>query len=184
MPSCHSAPGELGTWTARRGCVLPPTVWLDASSDPVHSASLHQSGPDSIGVSPISVGLDNVMPSGIIVALVQTQVLRRFFSGLRPFHHDGLNGRFQELGVMDVGSGYYHTQWAAALLDEDTSFAPSLGAVRGVGTNRIPPKRALPMAQSADCHSQFTPPSSSHPSTKTAQIRCSTPSSTQRWNVR
>jgi hypothetical protein len=64
-------------------------------------------------VSLISVGWNYLMPSGIIVGLVQTQVLRRLRSGLRPFHHDGLNGRLQKLGVMDVGSRHDHAQGAS-----------------------------------------------------------------------
>ncbi len=50
---------------------------------------------------------------------------------------------------------------------------------------RDPPKRALPIAVSAACHSQSTPPnSSSHFSTNEAQIRSKTPSSTHRWKAR
>ena len=44
-----------------------------------------------------------------------------------------------------------------------------------------PPKRALPIEQSADCHSQFTPPNSWHSSIRTAQMASSAPHSTQRW---
>ena len=47
-----------------------------------------------------------------------------------------------------------------------------------------PPKRALPIEQSADCHSQFTPPNSWHSSIRTAQMPPSAPLPTQRWKVR
>jgi hypothetical protein len=38
-----------------------------------------------------------------------------------------------------------------------TLVAPSLTPICGVATNQVPPKRALPMAVSADCHFQSTP---------------------------
>ena len=47
-----------------------------------------------------------------------------------------------------------------------------------------PPNRALPMEQSADCHSQSTPPNSWHSSIRAAQMPSSTPPPTQRWKVR
>jgi hypothetical protein len=40
----------------------------------------------------------------------------------------------------------------------------------------------LPNIASADCHSHWTPPSSSHSATGTAQIFSKMPPSTQRWN--
>ena len=46
------------------------------------------------------------------------------------------------------------------------------------------PKRALPIEQSADCHSQFTPPNSWHSSIRTAQMPSSAPLPTQRWKIR
>ena len=61
---------------------------------------------------------------------------------------------------------------------------PSLAPVRGIASNGAPPKRAFPIEQSADCHSQFTPSNSRHSSIRTAQIRSSTPPSTHRWKVR
>ena len=55
-----------------------------------------------------------------------------------------------------------------------------LATVRRVGPNQVPPKRALPMAPSAACHSQSTPSNSSHPSTRAPHIRCKTPVPTHR----
>ena len=52
--------------------------------------------------------------------------------------------------------------------------------VRGIASNGAPPKRAFPIEQSADCHSQFTPSNSRHSSIRTAQMPSSTPPSTQR----
>ena len=75
-------------------------------------------------------------------------------------------------------------QGSACCVDQDALLAPSLAPVGGVASNGAPPKRALPMEQSADCHSQSTPPSSSQPSTRAAQMPPSTPHPTQRWKVR
>ena len=47
-----------------------------------------------------------------------------------------------------------------------------------------PPKRALPMAQSADCHAHFMPPNSAHSAAGTARMRGKTPHCTQHWRVR
>ena len=55
---------------------------------------------------------------------------------------------------------------------------------RGIASNGAPPKRAFPIEQSADCHSQFTPSNSRHSSIRTAQTPSSTPRSTHRWKVR
>ena len=85
---------------------------------------------------------------------------------------------------MDIGSGHHHAQWSASRIDQDAFLAPSFPSVRGIASYGAPPKRAFPMEQSADCHSQFTPSNSRHSSIKTAQMPSSTPSSTQRWKVR
>ena len=180
MPSCRSAPGEIGTWTARRGYVLPPTAWLDASFHPVHSISLHQSGeyvPDIRRTGQRHARWDYRSPcpdTDFAATLQWAQAVpprwpqwllpRAWCHGrwLRPLPHS-VGRRSPRRGCF-VCSQPWRDPW-------------------GCGQSG-PPKRALPMAQSADCHSQFTPPNSSHPSTKRAQIRCSTPSSTQRWNVR
>ena len=85
---------------------------------------------------------------------------------------------------MHVGSSHRHAQGSARRVDQDCSACSQLGPGRWDCVQWRPPKRALPMEQSADCHSQSTPPSSSQPSTRTAQMPSSTPSSTQRWKVR
>ena len=85
---------------------------------------------------------------------------------------------------MDISSGHHHAQWSAGPVDQDAFLAPSLAPVRGIASNSAPPKRAFPIEQSADCHSQFTPSNSWHSSIRTAQTRSSTPLSTHRWKVR
>ena len=85
---------------------------------------------------------------------------------------------------MDIGTGHYHAQGPASSVDQDAFLAAGLAPVCGVASNSAPPKRAFPIEQSADCHSQFTPSSSRHSSISTAQIPSNTPRSTQRWKVR
>ena len=105
----------------------------------------------------------------------------RFWTPSGGRDYDVLQGRPQEFRIMDVGSGHRHAQGSACCVDQDALLAPSFAPVGGVASNRAPPKRALPMEQSADCHSQSTPPSSSQPSTRAAQMPSSTPHPTQRW---
>ena len=85
---------------------------------------------------------------------------------------------------MDISSSYHHAQGPTCCIDQDAFLAPSLASVSGIGSNGAPPKRAFPMEQSADCHSQFTPSNSRHSSISAAQIPSSTPPSTQRCKVR
>ena len=47
-----------------------------------------------------------------------------------------------------------------------------------------PPKRALPIEASADCHSQSTPPNSSQRDWMAAQMQGNTPADSHLWNVR
>ena len=53
---------------------------------------------------------------------------------------------------------------------------PGFPLVGGVPPNGIPPKRALPIAPSADCHSQSTPPNSSQWDWTRSHIRLNSPS--------
>ena len=74
----------------------------------------------------------------------------------------------------------HNAQGAALSIHKETALGTSLATVRRVGPNQVPPKRALPMAPSAACHSQSTPSNSSHPSTRAPHIRCKTPVPTHR----
>src|SRR5215217_9296727 len=95
-----------------------------------------------------------------VVALVRAQVLitRRLFGGCGPFDHDGIERGLQQLEVGHVRSGYHHRKRTAIGLDQQGAFEPVFGSVGGIGAYEIPPKRALPMAPSAACHSKSTPP--------------------------
>ena len=136
--------------------------------------------PNSPDMRTVPEGGNGPMTGGIVIPFVQAQVLHAF----RARDYNVLQGRSQEFRIMDVGSSHRHAQGPACCVDQDALLAPSFAPVGGVGSNRAPPKRALPMEQSADCHSQSTPPSSSQPSTRAAQMPSSTPHPTQRWKVR
>ena len=114
---------------------------------------------------------DGPVAGGIVIPLVQAQVLDAF----RPLHHYALQRRPEEFRVVDISSGHHHAQWPAGPVDQDAFLASCLAPVRGIASNSAPPKRAFPIEQSADCHSQFTPSNSWHSSIRTAQTRSSTP---------
>src|SRR3954451_17473209 len=131
------------------------------------------------------VPIPHHLPRGlVVVAFVQTQVLRSFFGGLRTLDHDCVKRGGQQLVVAHVRPGNHYSQRSSVGLDQQGAFHPILAPVGGIGAREVPPNRALPIAPSAACHSQLNPPSSSHSSTDAAQIRSSTPSSTHRWKVR
>ena len=106
--------------------------------------------PDLRLVSGVGVGPG---AGGIVIPLVQAQVLDAF----RSVHHYALQRRPEEFRVVDISSGHHHTQWPAGPVDQDAFLASCLPTVRGISSNSAPPKRAFPIEQSADCHSQFTP---------------------------
>jgi len=63
-------------------------------------------------VRTVAVGRNGAVPRGIIIGLVQTQVLGRIGRGLRALDDDGLKRRLQELGVMNVGTSYHNRKGA------------------------------------------------------------------------
>src|SRR5215204_7266550 len=124
------------------------------------------------------------LPSGLfIVALIQAQTLRSLLGGFGTLHHHGLERGFEQLEVRYVRSGYHRRQRSSVGLHEKGALHPIFPSISGIGAYLVPPKRALPIAPSAACHSKLTPPSSSHSAIICAQMRSSTPSSTHRWNV-
>ena len=85
---------------------------------------------------------------------------------------------------MHVGPSQCHPQWTSISLNDQAAFGAVLPAIRRVRSDKVPPKRALPIAPSALCQAQSTPPRSSQFSINTAQIRSKTPLSTHRCIVR
>src|SRR5215210_5119972 len=124
-------------------------------------------------------------PSGLfIVALIQAQMLRSLLGGLGTLHHHGVERGFEQLEVRYVRSGYHRRQRSSVGLHEKGALHPILPPISGIGAYLVPPKRALPIAPSAACHSKSTPPSSSQCSMRDSQMRSSTPSSIHLWKVR
>src|SRR5215208_253439 len=132
----------------------------------------------------VAVTFDHFPSRQFVVALVQTQVLGDLLGGLRALDHNGLESGLQELEIRHVRSGHNHRKRAAVGLDKYRAFDSVLGPISGVRAYEVPPKRALPIAPSAACHSKSTPPSSSHSSMSLSQMRSNTPSSTHLWKVR
>src|SRR5206468_7805716 len=73
-------------------------------------------------------------------------------------------------------------QRTTLFVDDQAAFGAVFSTVGGVSPNFVPPKRALAMAPSALCQSQWTPPSSSHSAIKAAMILAMMPFLFQRWN--
>ena len=172
-PFCRSVPEQHGTWRAMLESVPQPTGAQDTACAQNRPTSPRRCV-GCVADSRVWRRLDDPK------ALVQAQVLWVILGELRTFDHNRLQGLIQQRGVVGVGSGNHNAQWAALSFHKQAPLAASLAAIRWVGSNQVPPKRALPMAPSAACHSQSTPPNSSHCSTKALHIRRKTPSSTHR----
>ena len=174
MPSCRSEPEPHGTWRAMPESVPQPTGALDTASRQRCPASPHR----CVGCA--SDSRVRRQPHGLKDCHTLCPDTGVGVSGLWSFHHNGVQGRLQQLGIMNVGSRNHNAQRATLSIHKETPLDTSLATVRRVGPNQVPPKRALPMAPSAACHSQSTPPNSSHPSTRAPHIRPKTPRSTHR----
>jgi hypothetical protein len=86
---------------------------------------------DRPDVVDVPVRVDHLMPGGRIVPLVQAQVLLDLF-GVGPLDHDRLDGRLQELRVVDVGPGDHDPQRPAVALDQQALLGAVLAAIRRV----------------------------------------------------
>src|SRR5215207_756091 len=119
-----------------------------------------------------------------VVAFVEAQVLGRTLGRSRAFDHDGVERGFEQLEVGYVRSGYHHRKRSSVGFDQKGTLHPVFASVGGIGAYEVPPKRALPIAPSAACHSKSTPPRSSHSSMSLSQMRSNTPRSIHLWKVR
>src|SRR5918992_3468785 len=139
-------------------------------------------GPD---VRDVAMTLEHFPSRLLVVTLLQPQVLRRLLGGFGALDDDGIERRLQEFEVWHVGCGYHHRKRATGGLHQKGAFDAYFGSISGIGAySLVPPKRALPIAPSAACHSKSTPPSSSQCSMSFSQMRSSTPSSIHLWKVR
>ena len=109
--SCHSAPEGHDILRARLMSAPRPSVAQDNVSDPTRPASPRRCGEYGL----CTHGLGSLAPRGVVVCLVQAQALRPLFGGRWSFHHDGVKGRLQQLGVMDVGTSNHYTQRSTLL---------------------------------------------------------------------
>ncbi len=140
--------------------------------------------PNAPDMRTVPEGSNGPVAGGIVIPLVQAQVLGAF----RACHYDALQGRPQEFRVMATTLARVSQppprSGGRQLRPPGCSACSQLCPGRWGCVQWRPPNRALPMEQSADCHSQSTPPNSWHSSIRAAQMPSSTPPPTQRWKVR
>ena len=174
MPFCRNGQVILCTWTATTGFVPPPNVGPDGSSRRSYPASPHQyvvCGPDTRGQRQLGGRWDchTLCPD------IGAGVPRQWAEAAPPQWLPGW-----------PPTAWCHGHWLRLPLGSEalhpplpTGFAccPPCPGPWDWGQLR-PPRRALPRAQSAACHSQSTPPSSSHSSTMTDHTWFNTPDST------
>ena len=187
MASCLSAPILPGTWTARPRCVPPPTAVPGEFACPIGPASARRCGGygDGIRMRQRSCGLwdcDTLcLSTGSGLFTPETAEFQTWIRGgprlcsPKSAATASCRGRWLRLPPR---SGIRLPRRPGR-----SSWSPLCPGPWGWVQWR-PPKRAWPMEQSADCHSQVTPRNSSHSSIKTAHMRSSAPHSTHRWKVR
>src|SRR5919108_2832785 len=93
----------------------------------------------------------------IIIALVQTYMLRRLRRGLRPLHYDSVQGLSQQLHVVPIGPCHHARQGNALPLRQHATLCPALATVRGMGARGLPPNGALVIAPSTLCQVHSSP---------------------------
>src|SRR5512134_2839843 len=106
-------------------------------------------------------------------------MLRASLSGSRSRHDNGLDGLLEQPIIIHIRSGNDGSQGSAVSVRHEALFGAIFPTIRGVGTYRAPPKRALPNMQSAACHFHCTPFNSSLSLTKRAQSFLKKPTSHQ-----
>ncbi len=135
---------------------------------------------DSANVRSVFVLPGRLVARRIVVAFVQAKMLRFGLGRTRPLYDHGFQRSVQQFGVVNVCAGHDDRQRAALPLYQQAAFYAVFRTIRRVRADIIPPKRALPIAASAACHSQSTSPNSSHMLTIADQMRSINPNLTQR----
>ena len=130
--------------------------------------SVH-SPPQWPDVRTVLEGSNGPVAGGIVIPFVQAQVPNWVPSGRATTMLSRVG--LKSFVSWTLAPATVHAQGSARRVDQDALLAPSFAPVGGVASNGAPPKRALPMEQSADCHSQSTPPNSSD-SPPPEQPRC------------
>ncbi len=78
------------------------------------------------------------MAGWIVVGFIQTQVLLRLRRWVRTVDHNRLQGRFQGLRIMRVGTHDRHRKWAAGRVSQEAPLGAGLAPVRWVLADLIP----------------------------------------------
>ena len=184
MNACRTESEAHGTCSTTRTCAPRSSGGPGIVGGGGGPASLRRS--DEYAACPDGIGTTHRRgtSAGVVIPLVQTQVLllARRRPGFRD--DDGLQCALQQFRVMNIGARDHDPQWTAVRFDPHASLHPVFASIRRVLAHVIPPKRALPIAASADCHRQSTPPSSSQARVNFLQIFSSTPLRTHRWKYR
>ncbi len=153
----EQADGQLHQAQVIRGLLVVPhqnrPAAVQPGARPLHDPAPRRAGlplpgvelflADLADVGHVAAGLGRGLPGGIAVAFIQTQVLRTVLR-LGPADDHGGDGLGEHLGVVHVGPGHRHAQDPALAVDQQAAFAAVFPAIRGVGPDLIPPKRALP----------------------------------------
>lgn len=126
---------------------------------------------DATDVRRVLFLLDGRVSGGVVVRFVQAQMLGVTPGRLGSLDNDRIDRPLQQFGVVDICACQSDAQRAAVCIDDYAAFRAGFAAIRGIRADKIPPKRALPMAPSALCHSQLTPPRSWQFSTSNPQMR-------------
>jgi hypothetical protein len=132
---------------------------------------------------------------GIIVAFIQTQVLRRGFSRLGPLDDNGIERQGKQLRIWSIGPADAGSEGPTVPLDQQAFLDARLATVTGIGANTfvLTPllpmplpgtPRALPRQPSAACQCQSTPCRSSHLVSRMAHKISKMPFFSQRTKAR
>jgi hypothetical protein len=78
----------------------------------------------------VALALHYLLRWSVVVALIQTQVLRRLISGFTTIYDDSIEGILKRLEIRHVRSGYEHREWTtirfyehkSATRDKDLAF--------------------------------------------------------------
>ncbi len=115
----------------------------------------------------------------VVVPFVQTQVLRNLERRSGAPDSEAVQRGRRRFHVMGIGGGHDHSQRRAALIGQHVVLGPQFASVCRIGTCCRPPKGALTMTLSSDCHPHRIPCRSLYLVRSLAQNRSKTPALTQ-----
>lgn len=94
---------------------------------------------------------------GIIVALIETKMVRSMPCRSRPLNWKCLDGLAHQHVVVAVGGVDHRRQRHAAAIRQHRAFDPAFAAIRWIAAGFFPPKGALPMVPSSASQVQSIP---------------------------